>query len=76
MDLGLFQETKIRKRIYMRESSGYRVVDMEAPSAHSSGVAVFYRVVEHFSVEELHNYGANVVSFQLESGVRRWFIVG
>ena len=47
-----------------------------APSAHSGAVAVFYRAVEHFSVEALQTYGANVVSFQLASGDRRWFIVG
>ena len=42
----------------------------EAPSAHSDGVAVFYRVVENLSVEELQTYGANVL------GDRRWFFVG
>ena len=26
MDLGVFQETKLPKRIYMRESNGYKVV--------------------------------------------------
>ena len=34
MDLGVFQETNLTKSIYMRESSGYRVVATEAPSAH------------------------------------------
>ena len=76
MDLGLFQETKLIKRIYTRESSGYRVVATEAPSVNSGGVAVFYRVAEHFSVEVLQTYGANFFIFQLDSVVRRWFIVG
>ena len=52
------------------------MVATEAPSAHSGSVAVFYRAAEHFSVETLQTYGANIVSFQLASGDRRWFIVG
>ena len=42
MDLGVFQETKLIKRIYTHESSGYKVVATEAPSAHSGDVAIFY----------------------------------
>ena len=53
MDLGVFQETDITKRMYMCESSGYSVVSMEAPSAHSVSVAIFYRLMGHFSVEVL-----------------------
>ena len=49
---------------------------MEAPSAHSGGVTVFYRAEEHFYVEALHLYGANVVSFQLELDGQRWYLVG
>ena len=73
--LGLFQQTKRTKRVYMRESSGYKVVAMEAPSGHSGGVSVFYRAEEHFSVKSIHTYGENVVNFQLASGNRRWYIV-
>ena len=50
MDLGVFQETDLTKRMYMCESSGYSVVSMEAPSAHSGNVIVFYRATEHLSV--------------------------
>ena len=53
MDLGVFQENWLTKGIYTRDSSGYRVVATEGPSAHSGGVAVFYRVMYHFYVEEL-----------------------
>ena len=67
MDLGIFQETKLTKRIYTRES---------APSAHSGGVTVFYRAAKHFYVEAIQTYGENVISFQLESVYRRWYIVG
>ena len=68
VNLGIFQETKITAWIYMRESSGYRVAASEAPSAHSSGIAMFYFAVEKFSVEALQLRGANVAIFQLASG--------
>ena len=76
MDLGVFQETNLTKIIYMLESSGYKVMDMEELSAHNGGVAVFYRAEDSFSAEALQNYRANVVSFQLASGDRRWYIMG
>ena len=76
MDLSVFHETKITKRIYTCESSGYKVVATETPSAHSGGVAVLYRTAEHFSFKWLQTYGKNVVSFQMASGDRRWYIVG
>ena len=68
----LFQDTKVTSEVYTRESSGYRVVAPETPSAHSGGVAVFYHVAEHLSVEALHIYSANVASFQLASGGQKW----
>ena len=36
-------ETKLAKRIYRREYSGYKVVATEALSAHSGGLTIFYR---------------------------------
>ena len=47
MDLGVFQETNLTKRIDTHKSSGYQVVATEAPSAHSGGVAMLYRAVYH-----------------------------
>ena len=55
---------------------GYKVVASEAPSAHSGGVVVFYCVEEHFSVEALQLFGANVASFQLALGSQQWYIIG
>ena len=69
MDLGVFQETKVTKGIYTWKSSGYKVEATEAPSVHSGGVTIFYRVAEHFSMEELQIYRANVVRFQLASAI-------
>ena len=75
MDLVVFQETNLPKRIYTRESSGYKVVATEAPSAHTDGVAVFYRAAEQFYVEALQTYRADVASFQLVSDDRWWCIM-
>ena len=41
VDIGAFQETKVTKWVYMRESGGYRVVATKAPSQHSIITAVF-----------------------------------
>ena len=76
MDLGVFQETNLTKRIDTHKSSGYQVVATEAPSAHSGGVAMLYRAVYHCSVEALQTYRANVISFHLAAGNMQWFIVG
>ena len=37
---------------------------------------VFYCLEEHFLVEALQIYSANVVNFHLASGGQRWHIVG
>ena len=76
IDLGVFQETKVTKGIFTQEYSGHRVVVLAAPVPQSGGVALFYRATDHFSVEALQIYVANAVSFHLDSGGQRWFIVG
>ena len=40
--LRVFQETKVTEGIYMWEYSRYMVVESEAPSTHSRGIAMFY----------------------------------
>ena len=70
MDLGEFQESKLTKRIYTRESSGYKVVATEATSAYSGSIAIFYRMVENLSVEAFQAHRENIISFQLVSGYR------
>ena len=76
VDLGVFQETKLTDDIYTRMSSGYRVIATNAPSKHQGGVALFYRDSDQFQVEAYQSFGPNVISFQLVSGRRRWFVVG
>ena len=60
----------------MQESSGYKVVASEVPSAHSRDVTIFYQAMEKFSVEAHRIYSVNVLRFQMASGQQRWFIVG
>ena len=76
IDLGVFQETKCTDRIYTRESAGYRVVATDTPSRHRGGVALFYRPSAQFAVEEVREYGPNVISFEVATGRRRWYIIG
>ena len=76
VDLGIFQETKCTDGIYTRESAGYRVVATDAPSRHRGGVALFYRPSPLFEVEAVREYGPNVLSFEVATGARRWYIIG
>ena len=76
MDLGIFQETKCTDGIYTHESAGYRVVSTDAPSRHSGGVALFYRLSPLFAVEAVLEYGLNVMSCEVATGARRWYIIG
>ena len=76
MELVIFQETKCTDGLYTRASAGYSVVNTDAPSQHSGGVAVFYRPSPHFAMEAVRQFGSNVVSFQLATGARRWYIIG
>ena len=50
VNCGVIQETKLTEGFYMRESSGFWVIAMEAPSAHHGGVKIFYQEAEHFAI--------------------------
>ena len=76
IDLGVFQETKCTDGIYTHQSAGYCVLATDAPSRHCGGVAIFYRLSSLFAVEEVREYGPNVISFEVATGRRRWYIIG
>ena len=76
IDMGFMQETKITDGVYTRASAGYRVIATDAPSQHRGRIAMFYREGVGFAVEEVRQYGPNVLSFEVVSGRRRWYIVG
>ena len=76
MNLGVLQETKCTDGVYTRASAGYRVVATDAPSRHRGGLALFYKEGADFAVEEVRPYGPNVMSFEVVTGRRRWYIIG
>ena len=46
-----FENTKLANGVYTRGASGFQVMATEAPSAHHSGVTIFYRKMEHFYIK-------------------------
>ena len=70
-DLVIFQETKLTNGIYTRRSAGYSIVAMDALIRHRGRVAVFYRLSPRYAVEAIHQFGTNIVGFQLDMGERR-----
>ena len=75
MNLGIFQETKCTDGIYTRESAGYRVVATDALSQHRGSVALFYRPSQLFVVDAVQEYGTNLMSCEVATGARRWYII-
>ena len=75
--LGFFQQTKVTNGIHTRTLAGYLVFAIDAPSRHRVGVAVFYQEdTPHFQFEVMQRHEPNVLSFQVDSGGRRWSILG
>ena len=56
--------------------SSPRYIATDAPSRHRSGVALFYRPSPILAVEAIREYGPNVMSFEVATGARRWYIIG
>ena len=67
---------KFTEDIYMRESGGYWVADTTATILHPGNVVVFYHDADNFTFDALHLQVPNVVKYQLESGGKKWHIVG
>ena len=76
VDIGIFQETKRTEGIYSRFLAGYKVVVTPAPSQHQGGVAIFCRDSPVFAVQAICQFGTNIITCQLTTGERRWYIVG
>ena len=76
LDLGVFQNTKLMDGVYTYILAGYIVVAMGALSRHRGGAAVFYRPSPWYAVEAIQMFVPNSVSFQMETGERRWYIIG
>ena len=76
IDLGVFQDTKCTNGVYTRALARYHVVATDTLRRHCGGVALFYREEADFAVEEVRTYGPNVISFEVVTGQRRWYIIG
>ncbi|KAL7524510.1 hypothetical protein ACHAXR_000605 [Thalassiosira sp. AJA248-18] len=76
VDIAFLQEAKLTRGIHTRFSSGYSIVATDAPSAHQGGVALLWRDNELFEIEETKIRHPNVISFELMTGVDRYFVVG
>ena len=75
LDLGIFQDTKLKGGFYTRGSAGYNAVATDVPIRHHVRVAVFYRTSPEYAVEDIQQFGPNVIGFQMETGERRWYII-
>ena len=74
--VGIIQDTKLTNKIHTRYGSGYLVWSTEAEIHHFRGGAVVWQEEAGWQVEGVVNFGPNVVSFLLTSGVSRWYNVG
>ena len=75
MDMGVFHKTNSMGVICMQKPSGYHVLAYNAPSKHQGGVLVFYRNLSQFQVEEHQQFGPTFISFHLNSGKKRCYMV-
>ena len=76
VDLAFLTEAKLTGGIHTRRGNGYDVIATNAMSKQRGGVALCYRKSDHFEVEETVKHGPNVMAFQLETGRRRYYVVG
>ena len=74
--LGIIQEMNINSGVYMRASSGFCMVETDAPTRHHGGVTLFYKYLRRFMVEVLQLNIPNVVRFQMAIGGQCWNILG
>ena len=77
VDIAVLQETKLTGGIHTRSSSGYTIVASEAPGKKQGGIALCWKEDnEQFEIEGTKFWNAHVVSFQLVTGVDRFYVMG
>ena len=74
-DIGFFQETKLTNGIYTHISAGSMVVRTLGPITHHGGVTLLYWHSPRFVVEAICQFGANIITCQLERGRGCWYII-
>ena len=75
-DVGVLQEAKLMDRIRARQEEGYSAWATKAEIGRWVGIAVVWREYSGWQVKRVVNFGPNVSSFFLTSGLRRWYVIG
>ena len=75
MDLGVLYEMKIIGRFYTCFLSDYNMLVLETPSNHQRGIALLLRKSPHWQIKAHKSFGPHVLSFQLVTGRKEWFII-
>jgi hypothetical protein len=75
-DIGFLMKTKLTEGIYTRYSSGYNLLALNATSSSSGGIALFWRGIISYKVEETRVWGPNVISLHLMMAACHFFVMG
>lgn len=75
MDIAILTETKL-PMYHTTNCEGYNITVSEAVSNSKGGVALCVQRSRYFIVKGTKTHGNNVISTQLVSGNKRWFIIG
>jgi len=78
VDLTVLTETKLVDDRHPKTASGYTIMCSKAVSGHQGGVALVWKENDQkFEVESvLFNNGPNIVTFQLTTGDKRFYVIG
>jgi hypothetical protein len=76
--LAVLTETKLVDNKHPKTASGYTIMCSKAVSGHQGGVALMWKEDNpKFEVESvLFNNGPNIVTFQVTTGVERFYVIG
>ncbi len=73
----ILSDMKITDDRYTRMTSGYKVLSTKAPSKHQGGIALLWQP-EHkgFAVEATQVVTPNLITFQLVTGDKQYYVMG
>jgi exonuclease III len=76
--LAVLTETKLVNDRHPKTASGYTIMCSKAVSGHQGGVALMWKEDDpKFEVESvLFNNGPNIVTFQVTTGDKRFYVIG
>jgi len=77
VECAIFPEMKITHDRYARMTLGYKVLSTKAPSKHKEGIALLWQPDhEGFEVEATRVVTPNLITFQLVTGDKRYYVMG